>query len=312
MIDSNEFFKAILDTMSENIVVIDQQGDICFVNQRWIHFAQSNQCSTHMHWNVCNYLKVCDLAAKNGDQSAQEAAVGIRRVINRELETFYQEYPCDSPEEKRWFMMRVSPLFMRDDVLFVISHQDITARKQAEEEVLNLSRLDGLTNIPNRRYFDEFMQREWLRGVRNQVPMTLAFIDIDHFKRINDSYGHGVGDKCLVALADLLKQFARRPCDLYARYGGEEFAIIFGNTTLEKSLPFVNRLLEAIRLLEVRDKNIKEPITMTASIGLKSVCPNINMNSADLVYEADALLYLAKQRGRNQVVFQSESEIYVK
>ena len=104
--------------------------------------------------------------------------------------------------------------------------RDITDQKKLEATLKQLSTLDGLTGIPNRRHFDEFVEREWKRACRERVPFSFLMADIDFFKAYNDTYGHLLGDACLKQVAKTLKDSLRRPGDLVARYGGEEFSII--------------------------------------------------------------------------------------
>ncbi|MDD3323680.1 MAG: sensor domain-containing diguanylate cyclase [Sulfurospirillaceae bacterium] len=304
MTTSSVFLKSILDSIVEQIAVIDLAGNIVFVNQSWISFGQNNQCKSKADWTTINYLKVCDDSAKMGDHFGQKASVGIRKVIASEIPMFYFEYPCHSPKEKRWFIMSVTPFLFENNTYLVISHKNITQRKIAEEAVLNLSRIDGLTNIPNRRYFDNFLKEEWRRCLRLQLPITLAIIDIDYFKLINDTYGHQAGDECLKKIGLLVKKFTKRPSDLCARYGGEEFAIIFGNTDFKTSMKMLNRLLKDITDLQI--PNEKSPImpTLTVSIGVSTILPSAQISEKTLVASADKLLYIAKEKGRNQILGQ--------
>lgn len=154
---SYKFLKAVLDTITEHIVVIDSEGSILFVNNSWNEFGQKNACVIDEEWIGINYLTECDHASDMGDDFGTQAAIGIRSVINAEEDKFYFEYPCHSQNDKRWFMMRVTPFSLKDENCFVISHQNITERKLAEEEVYKLSRIDGLTDIANRRHFDDFL-----------------------------------------------------------------------------------------------------------------------------------------------------------
>jgi diguanylate cyclase (GGDEF)-like protein len=303
MIESYDFLKSVLDTITEHIVVIDSEGDILFVNKAWSAFAQNNACLVDEAWNGVNYLKECDKAADMGDDFGVEAASGIRSVIKGNEEKFYFEYPCHSPDEKRWFIMLVTSFTIQGVNYFVISHQNITKRKLAEEKVLNLSRIDGLTDIPNRRYFNEFLNEEWKRCHRLGMPISLAIIDLDHFKLLNDTYGHQAGDECLKSVGRVLKRFGKRPCDICARYGGEEFAIVFGDTNLEQAKILVGKLLNEIRLLNIPNKKSPTLPTLTASIGLATMYPNKENNESELIKESDKSLYSAKENGRNQIYY---------
>jgi diguanylate cyclase (GGDEF)-like protein len=301
MIESYNFLKAVLDTVTEHIVVIDETGEIVFVNKTWVSFGQNNDCVIDENWGGVNYLSECDKAGIMGDDFGVKVASGIRSVIRGHQDKFHFEYPCHSPNEKRWFMMRVTPFTIQTNSCFVISHQNITERKLAEEDVLNLSRIDGLTDIPNRRYFDEFLDSEWKRCHRLGMPISLALIDLDHFKLLNDTYGHQAGDACLKSIGSLLKEFDKRPGDMCARYGGEEFAIVYGNTDLEQANCLVDKLLNEIRSLKIPNQNSLALPILTASVGLATMYPNDKNSGSDLIKKSDDLLYSAKASGRNRI-----------
>jgi len=303
MIETSDFLKSILNSVSEHIVVIDGQGTIRFVNQAWVAFGQENSCKIQPDkWQTVNYLDACDKSGSRGDVLGKAAAVGIRKVIERALSLFRIEYPCHSRTEKRWFMMAVTPLEMSGVPYYAISHQNITQRKLAEDHVLDLSRIDGLTNVPNRRYFDQFLSDEWKRCSRLGLPVSVAIMDIDHFKLLNDHYGHPSGDACLVEIGKALNKITKRPGDLFARYGGEEFACVFGNSTGKQALVPVNKIVSAIRKLNI--PNILSPTkpTVTVSVGVATIYPDKTSNEKELVKEADSRLYSAKHDGRDRVV----------
>lgn len=197
--------------------------------------------------------------------------------------------------------MRVAPLSSEYSSFYIISHQNITERKLAEEEVLFLSTIDGLTGIPNRRHFDEFLNSEWRRCLRLGMPITLAIVDIDHFKILNDTYGHLAGDDCLKRVGEILKKLTKRPSDICARYGGEEFAIVLGNTGLENSLDLMNQLFEDIRDLGI--PNVNSPVSriMTVSAGVATVIPDCEKSERELIAAADRQLYCAKNDGRDRI-----------
>lgn len=301
MQDSHEFLSHVLDAITEHIVVINAAGDIQLVNKSWSAFGHNNACVVGDNWQGVNYLQECDKAAAQGDEFGANAATGIRRVIENRQPLFYFEYPCHSLDENRWFMMRVSPFQHNNNNFFVISHQNITERKLAEDEVLKLSRIDELTDIANRRYFNEFIANEWQRCSRQGTPVSLALIDLDHFKLLNDCYGHQAGDACLKAVGQVLKRIARRPGDLCARYGGEEFVVVCSDTSLEQAQPLLAQLVDEIRSLNIPNELSPVLPTLTASIGLSSVQPNHNNTKCELIGKADKLLFAAKSNGRNQI-----------
>ncbi len=301
MKDTPQFLQSILDSISTHVTVIDADGFICFVNSSWIRFGQENACVLEHSWLGVNYLQVCEQSAESGDAFARQAAMGIYQVIGGELPEFYFEYPCHSSDEKRWFMMRVTPLVNYGQRYFVISHETITERKLAEETIFNQARTDGLTGIPNRRHFDHFYEQEWKRCQRLQLPISLMLIDVDHFKRFNDTFGHLNGDRCLQQLAETLSQFARRPGDLHARFGGEEFVLVLGNTRLKDARQIAERLINRVRQVKVPLEHDDEAAQISVSIGLACITPQAGQSEKVLLQHADAMLYQAKENGRDRI-----------
>ncbi|MZI93676.1 diguanylate cyclase [Vibrio sp. CAIM 722] len=303
---SVEFLSLVLDSITGHISVIDRSGCICYVNRRWKTFGADNTCTINSNsWVGLNYIYECRKAADMGDDFGLKAVKGIESVIAGSRSEFGLEYPCHSIDEKRWFMMRVTHFCLNDEDYFVISHQDITKRKLAELQVKELASLDGLTNIPNRRTFDDFLHREWQRCMRLQKPICLAIFDLDYFKLLNDTYGHQAGDDCLIKFAQLLKTFARRPGDLCARYGGEEFALVFSGCSIEESKQRVDEFKHQLAKLKIHHSRNKADRYVTASIGLAECVPQRGETDDRIIELADNLLYQAKKSGRNQISFAS-------
>ncbi|UTF51845.1 sensor domain-containing diguanylate cyclase [Desulfomicrobium sp. ZS1] len=296
-----EFQKKILDSVSEHIVVTDNAGVILLTNKGWDLFGRENGCRINNAWAGINYLEICEKAGKMGDEFGTAASEGIRQVIAGKA-CFQIEYPCHSPNEKRWFMMNANSFQYEGQTYLVIMHHNITQRKLAEEQALELARQDGLTGLFNRRAFDEFLQSEWFRCMRLNLPITVAMMDIDHFKILNDTYGHQQGDDCLIRLGNVIKKYARRPGDLCARYGGEEFVMVFGNSTSEQTLPLMHALMADIRTLDIKNQNAPKEKHVTLSIGLASTIPSGASNHHNLLKSADILLYQAKKNGRNNIM----------
>ena len=163
-----------------------------------------------------------------------------------------------------------------------------------------LSNTDGLTKITNRRHFMEVFELEFMRAERYSAAMTYVMIDLDHFKRINDEYGHLVGDRALIACANVLRE-GLRAHDVVARYGGEEFALLLPETDLAGARVVAERYRR--RIEETTIAVGEQTVNMTASLGV-ACCPHDQVNSIDdLIRLADDALYRAKQDGRNRVVF---------
>jgi len=164
-----------------------------------------------------------------------------------------------------------------------------------------LSFTDGLTNIANRRHFDEALENEWARALRVQQPLALLMIDVDLFKGYNDHYGHQAGDECLRHVAKTLEANSRRSSDLAARYGGEEFTLIAPHTDSKSALHLAAAIRTTIEALEI--PHVSSPFSkVTVSIGVAVIIPEGLQQPKILIQLADKALYRAKGQGRNQVV----------
>lgn len=158
---------------------------------------------------------------------------------------------------------------------------------------------DGLLGIANRREFERVLKLEWRRAARERQPLSLLMIDIDCFKRFNDTYGHQAGDTCLRGVADVLRGAAARPGDMVARYGGEEMVVLMPHTSMEGAMRMAERIhaMLAERALPFAASPVAQHVTV--SIGVSSMLPVRNANRSVLVQQADEGLYAAKEAGRN-------------
>ncbi|MBN3562238.1 GGDEF domain-containing protein [Aliamphritea spongicola] len=176
-----------------------------------------------------------------------------------------------------------------------LNHQLSEYASNLEQE----NRLDPLTGMHNRRHFDERLQVAWLRARRDQQSLCVIMIDIDHFKQINDRWGHPAGDQILVAIADIIHQTFNRATDTLARYGGEEFIILLENTSQPDCLKSAEKLRERIAVR--RFATDATELYCTVSLGIASQIPNETLAPQDLIKRADMALYKAKGDGRNRV-----------
>jgi diguanylate cyclase (GGDEF)-like protein len=176
----------------------------------------------------------------------------------------------------------------------------------ANQRLEQLSLTDGLTGVANRRHFDQAVLAEWDRAARDQESLTLLLMDIDHFKRYNDTYGHQDGDQCLQRVASALAQCATRPGDLVARYGGEEFAVVLPNTDLAGAQIVGERLRAEVAALAIPHSASSVAATVTLSIGVATLVPSPGTDVQALIAAADQALYQAKGQGRNRVVTAAE------
>ncbi|MDR0857526.1 MAG: diguanylate cyclase [Oscillospiraceae bacterium] len=166
----------------------------------------------------------------------------------------------------------------------------------------HLGMTDALTDIPNRRFFDIRIDEEWRRMSRSNSPLSMLMLDVDKFKVYNDTYGHPQGDLLLKYVAKSLTANLRRPSDIAARIGGEEFAVILADTDLTGALTVAENIRAMIEAGVVPDASTGEATSVTVSIGVHSLVPGADSDSASLLSEADKNLYTAKSTGRNKVV----------
>ncbi|MBF2021478.1 MAG: diguanylate cyclase [Hydrococcus sp. C42_A2020_068] len=174
------------------------------------------------------------------------------------------------------------------------------ATEAANRELERLANVDSLTQIANRRRFDEHLNQEWRRLTREQAPLSLILCDIDYFKGYNDYYGHQAGDECLRQVAQTIAEILERPGDLVARYGGEEIAAILPNTTAEGAIQIAELIHLGIRRLKIPHVRSTVSSYVTLSLGICSQVPNRQLSPESLIAAADKALYTAKERGRNQ------------
>ena len=177
------------------------------------------------------------------------------------------------------------------------------ALEQSNKVLEELSRTDGLTSLNNRMAFNEVFQKECKRSCRNQDVISLLMIDIDHFKKFNDRYGHIEGDHCLKKVAKRLNDSLHRSTDFLARFGGEEFVCILAGTSGDGALTIAHDMLEGIRDLAIPNEDSTVGDFVTISIGLASFIPNPDRPYEDFIIEADDCLYRAKNEGRNRVCY---------
>lgn len=174
-------------------------------------------------------------------------------------------------------------------------------RKLSEAHVIlkDLNTIDAVTRIKNRQYFDDIAVQEWRRAVRQKYPMNLMLLDIDKFKRVNDTYGHLAGDACLQSVAQCIDELFNRPSDVVARYGGEEFIVIMPYIQHDNAMAYAERVRAAISAQHLQVDG--HSINVTISIGVASGMPDQTMDLRQLIARADTALYEAKRQGRDCV-----------
>jgi diguanylate cyclase (GGDEF)-like protein len=212
-----------------------------------------------------------------------------------------------APAEHPWANQEIETLTLIVQQLEIsIQHAELHQRlKAANQELKRISNTDGLTQIANRRCFDRRLVQEWRRLNREKRSLALILCDIDHFKQFNDTYGHPIGDNCLVAVAQALQSCLKRPADLVARYGGEEFVVLLPNTELAGAIEVVEQMQGAIATLELADAPTRH---LTLSFGIYTAVPQATTEAVTALALADRALYAAKQAGRNQYVISTPAD----
>lgn len=228
---------------------------------------------------------------------------------------------CDQSKDGKLYWLDTTIVPIKDEngeiERYISFRIDITDRKRHESEIQKayqslaeansqlekISRIDGLTKIANRRYFDEILKSESSRLSRTSIPLSLILCDIDYFKDYNDTYGHPAGDSCLQRVAQSIESSFSRAGDLVARYGGEEFAVILSNVDRETALTLAESLRKNIEKLKVEHNSSEVAKVVTISVGVTTLIPDENTSIPMIIDKADKALYLAKRAGRNNVQY---------
>ncbi|NJK47728.1 CHASE2 domain-containing protein [Candidatus Gracilibacteria bacterium] len=196
-----------------------------------------------------------------------------------------------------WWLPVIAPLVaMSLSVLMIQGYRTSELQRQAS--------LDSLTQVANRRYFNEYIEQQWYRQVETKQPLSVILCDVDHFKLYNDTYGHLAGDNCLQQVAKALGR-AVRSNDLVARYGGEEFVIVLPNTNNETALQIAERINFQVSALHIVHAKSLVSDRVTLSCGVATIIPNFTSSLPKLIATADEALYEAKQKGRNRAIGRS-------
>lgn len=203
---------------------------------------------------------------------------------------------------RRWERSEIN-LFeqMTSQMGLAIQHAMLYSQLEiANQKLLNQANTDKLTQLSNRRRFENTLDKEWRRMRRENQPLSVILCDVDHFKLYNDTYGHQAGDECLRAVAQALKQAIRRPADEAARYGGEEFVIVLPNTPLSGAQHVAEKVRRGVYELQLPHESSKTTDWVTISLGVASCIPDQSLSPEGLVQKADMALYTAKEKGRNR------------
>ncbi|MCP3900543.1 MAG: diguanylate cyclase [Desulfobacteraceae bacterium] len=293
-------FVQIFDAVSDPLWIIDNQHTVLRVNRSFVELFKlgnkqaviGKKCHDILNFNLC-----------------QTDNCPLKHILHKKERIAMEiDFPIAKGDTHAFLLTGAPLLGLAGETLgVVLQFKDISERRAYEEALKETNKklkkqanIDGLTQISNRRFFNETLQKEWRRMQRSQKPIGLLMIDIDFFKLYNDNYGHAQGDECLKQIAKTIKSCARRSHDLAARYGGEEFAYILPETDLKGAAQVADSVLNAIRDLKIPHEYSKVANIATVSIGCFSMIPTTNDKQSDLIIKADQLLYKSKESGRNR------------
>ena len=297
---SQEQLQQITNSVNAGIAYMDANLRYRFVNK--IYAQQFGK--------TCESIQGKQVWDVIGFKSYQTMKPIIDRVLRGEPQTTELEVRS-AMGESIYLNLNLTPEFNANHEVdgYYLVFFNITDRKrlenslqEANNQLKRLANLDGLTQVANRRKFDEYLTQEWYRHLRAKEPLSLILFDVDDFKRYNDSYGHQKGDDCLIQITQAIRAVLHRSTDLLARYGGEEFVIILANTPAPGAIVIAQQIQAAIRALEIPHLNSRASAIVSVSLGIASVIPSPEFLPQNLIEWADQALYQAKAAGRDRYV----------
>jgi diguanylate cyclase (GGDEF)-like protein/PAS domain S-box-containing protein len=293
-------YAKVIENTLQAIIITDASGKIVFANEAFV--KQTGYALEELKGQTPRILK----SGKQDNQFYNELWSTLLEAGQWQGELWNRD------KHGRLYYEILNISVIRDELgtltNFVAISSDITTHKLENEKLeevnvmlQQLSSIDGLTSIANRRYFDESLEREWRRAIRKKTELSLVMIDIDHFKSFNDTYGHLSGDECIKSVAQVLNSSVNRPGDLAARFGGEEFVVMLPDTEPDGALKVARLIRDTIEALQITHGGSPDNKYVTVSLGVATISPELKNDSKELVFAADQALYEAKENGRNRV-----------
>lgn len=273
------------------------------LDNRLIYVSPS--CVRITGWSAEELLDTSALAGIHPDDvgRVEQVIAALKNGEAEEARFVYRQRHRDKGEIWAEAALHVTPASDTGEIDGVVAvMRDITEQKDLQDKLASLAATDALTGLANRRAFDERLADEWARARRDGTQLSLLLIDVDHFKKFNDHYGHLAGDGCLRALGRILSAIAKRPADLAARYGGEEFAVLLPNTGPDGCAEVGEGIRQALHDLAMVHAQNPPSRLVTASVGAATSVPSQASDSSTLVAAADRALYAAKDSGRDRLV----------
>lgn len=253
--------------------------------------------------SVSHMMMLSMAAVAGGALIAQTSRVNLA-LLNMTVLLAPSFVVCMMHEEKRSFILMLLIYYVyqialarrtHKEYIFGLSNETKLAEQQQTLEHLN--QVDPLTNIYNRGYFNTAYAIQWSIGVRNKQPLSLLMIDADHFKSVNDRYGHLFGDECLKYISKTLQQVVKRETDIIARFGGEEFVVLLSDASTDVAKALAEEVRKAVASEAFSHYGVTHHVTV--SVGVASIVPQADINPNTLIDRADKALYQAKEAGRN-------------
>lgn len=290
-----ERMRMIVNGMDEGLMIIEASGRIQFSNpacERYLGYDRNELAGAELGQLLSpgvtqEYLAY--FAAWSADPETVHPR-GAREVQIRRRDG-----------SARAMDLTLTPMYAGEPLFIGLLH-DITHHKQSETALQRAALLDPLTKIANRRHFDTFLEKEWLRAIRSSEPLSLVVIDVDHFKLYNDTLGHAAGDACLRKIAAALQSHALRPTDIAARFGGEEFVLLFAETAQDTACKLAESIRAHVESLEMPNPRSSTSAWVTVSVGVATIVPSQRDEIEAFFVAADRAMYQAKEGGRNRVV----------
>ncbi|MEG4025896.1 diguanylate cyclase domain-containing protein [Microcoleus sp. S13C4] len=305
--ESEERYRSVIASMTEGVVLQLEDGQIttCNASAERILGLTSEQMIGRTSIDLDGRTVREDGSPFPGGQHPAMIALRTGQPVSNVLMGIHK-----SDRTLTWISINSQPLFhlnQSQPYAVVTTFADITERKRAEEMLRHraeqerlIATTDGLTQVANRRCFDERLQSEWHRLMQGKQQLSLIMLDVDYFKRYNDCYGHQAGDTCLVQVAKAAAASVKRSTDLFVRYGGEEFAAILPSTDAAGAIAVAESIRQAIRHLAIPHEQSDVSAIVTVSMGIATVIPCLGTSPDELVAVADRALYDAKRQGRDR------------
>ena len=284
----------VFHSLPDAAAIVDSEGAIIDVNSSWSTFSRLNGGDPMHTGTGANYLRACEQAAADGGHDAAAVAEGLHGVLSNRLRSFEHRYPCPSPIEDRWFVVRITPLPGVRGALVI--HLDVTAAKLTEERLEHRATHDPLTGLPNGESVLSALRAALARRTRSGNPVAVLFLDLDGFKPVNDRYGHEAGNRFFIQVANRLQRQLREN-DLVGRVGGDEFVAV---CDAAQARTLADRLRGAVSTpFQVGGDSVRVGVSIGVAIAAAAAGQGTEHAARALLAEADRAMY-ADKRDRNR------------